>query len=139
MLGQDIYEQIPQKNETTEHLEFKRYVAPLCHNKRAMVYRSCCLLFSNDVSSIFNAESTVNQLADVFLDFIHDSIFDFEPQNIWIGFFEPIRLPADEDPCYTPDGLLCFFNLYFTLEHFNTFTISNRRHRWQGGGVTACQ
>jgi hypothetical protein len=45
-----------------EHLEFQRYAAPLYRNERAMVYRSCCLLFSNDISSIFNAESKVNHL-----------------------------------------------------------------------------
>src|SRR5260221_14693344 len=118
-----------------EHLEFQRYTAPLCRNERAMVCRSCGLLFSNYISSIFNAESKVNQLTNILFDFIHDSIFDFEPQNIWIGFFKPIRLSADKDPRHTPDGLLRLFNLYLALKHFHTFTISDRRHGWQSGGV----
>jgi len=37
-------------------------VGPLCRNEQARVYRSCGLLFYNDVSSIYNQESKVNQL-----------------------------------------------------------------------------
>ena len=32
------------------------------------------------------------------LDFFDNSIFDFEPLDIWIGLLEPICLPADKDP-----------------------------------------
>ena len=49
----------------------------------------------------------LQRIAYVFLDLFVDSIFDFEPQNIWIGLLEPIRLPADKDPRRTSYLDLC--------------------------------
>ncbi len=91
------------------------------------------------ILSIYKEESKVNQLANIFLNLIYNSILNFKPMNIRISLLKPICLPADKNPRRATDRLLRLFNLYLPLKHFHTFTVSNSGHRWQSGGEAFIQ
>ena len=82
---------------------------------------------------VFEKQSSLNSI----LYRIWDSIFDSKPQNIGIGLFEPIRLPADENPRRSTGELFRLLDRDLPLKRLRTFAIPNRGHRRQGRGVAA--